>query len=82
MKSYVFVGPHPDTLNPDGTPLAIDQVVEDVALDDAHNAFLVAEGWLIEQTPADRKAAAEAAKADAAAAAKAASQTPDSDPEA
>lgn len=51
MKSYVFVGPHPDVLNPDGRPLALDQVVKNVDLKDPHNQRLVDEGWLIEHTP-------------------------------
>jgi hypothetical protein len=44
--TYVFVGPHPDTLG-DGTPLQLDQIVPSVNLDDPHNAALVAKGWLI-----------------------------------
>ena len=44
--SYVFVGPHPDTLG-DGTPLQLDQIVPTVDTDDPHNKALVVKGWLI-----------------------------------
>jgi hypothetical protein len=45
--AHVFVGPHPDTLG-SGRPLALDQIVEDVDLDDPHNQALIAKGWLVE----------------------------------
>lgn len=47
MTSHVFVGPHPDVLG-SGQPLALDQIVEDVDLDDPHNQALVLKGWLVE----------------------------------
>lgn len=50
--TYVFVGPHPDTLA-DGTPLGLDQIVRKVDLSDPHNQRLVDEGWLIKQDKPD-----------------------------
>jgi hypothetical protein len=44
--AHVFVGPHPDTLG-SGAPLALDQIIEDVDLDDPYNQALITKGWLV-----------------------------------
>lgn len=65
--SYVFVGPHPDTLA-GGTPLGLNQEVAAKLVDpsDPHDQRLIDEGWLIKQ---DKPAAST-------------SRTPTPDPEA
>lgn len=46
--SHQFVGPHPDVLEPDGRPVAMGEVVDQVDLNQPHNARLVEKSWLIE----------------------------------
>jgi hypothetical protein len=47
---HVYVGPHPNILG-NGTPLALDQIIHNVDVEDVHNRTLIARGWLIEHNP-------------------------------